>query len=168
MKTIVFFLVIIFSGVALAEDQNDYFKFVYHGFDFYIPEAPKSAGFLGSPNKTIIVKYGDAPGEKLVGFSVENEMETGECEPEFFFREVLGEVEAGCGELAVESFRRVFVDDRETGVWSGERYDFYYFFGNKRSTIFFASEVPDKAILKVDSNFLTKNQIKRAFKAYLK
>jgi hypothetical protein len=166
MKRIAFFLfTIVFSVFALAE-SND-FKFVYHGLNFYIPEAPKSAGFLGTENDTIVIKYGDNPGENLIGFSAENEMKTGGCEPEDFFKETLGEIKAGCDELAVGTFRRVFVDDRDTGVWSGEKYNFYYFIGDKKTTIFFASGEPSTKILKVDSNFLTKNLMKRVFKEYL-
>lgn len=70
---------IFFSSFASAE-IND-FRFVYHGLKFYIPDAPKSVGFLGTDSDTIIFKYGDNPGEKLIGFSIENKMKTGGCEP---------------------------------------------------------------------------------------
>lgn len=166
MKRIAFLLFTIAFSVFASAESND-FKFAYHGFNFYIPEAPKSAGFLGSVNDTVVVKYGDKPGENLIGFSVENKMKTGGCEPVAFFKETLGVVKAGCDELAIESFRHVFVDDRDAGVWSGENYDFYYFIGGTRTTVFFVSGTLDTGILKVDSNFLTKKLMKRVFKEYL-
>lgn len=164
-KMTLFVCLLSFSFLAFADSRN--FKFVYQGLDFYIPEAPKSAGFLGTSSGTIIFKYGDEPGENLIGFSVEKDMETGGCEPVSFFKEVVGLAKTGCDELAVESFRRVFVDDREVGTWSGDNHDFFYFIGNKKSTIFFASGDPETRILKVDTNFLTKNLIKQVFNEHL-
>lgn len=166
MKRKALFLFIAFLSSIASAESND-FKFVYHGLNFYIPDAPKSAGFLGTESDTIIFKYGDNPGEKLIGFSVENKMETGGCEPVPFFNEVLGKENTGCDELAVQSFRHVFVEDREAGVWSSKSRDFYYFISDKKSTIFFASGTPETKIIKVDSNFLTRKQIKQVFKEYV-
>jgi hypothetical protein len=164
-RTALFLLVLVVSVFAFAE--NDNFKFVYHGYNFYFPEAPKSAGFLGSENDTIVLKYGDDSGEGLVGFSVESEMATGGCDPEAFFKEVLKEAKEGCDGLAVQSFQHVFVDDREAGVWSGEDHDFYYFIGDNKTTVFFATSDSDNKILKVDTNFLTKKTMKQVFNEYL-
>lgn len=166
MKRKALFLFIVFFSSFASAESND-FKFVYHGLKFYIPDAPKSAGFLGTENDTVIFKYGNNPGEKLIGFSIENKMETGGCEPAPFFNEALGKENTGCEELAVKSFRHVFVDDRESGVWPGENHDFYYFISDNKSTIFFTSGSPETKIIKVDSNFLTKKQIKRVFKEYV-
>jgi hypothetical protein len=164
-RTVLFLLAIVVSVFAFAEGDN--FKFNYHGYNFYLPEAPKSAGFLGSENDTIVLKYGDDSGEGLVGFSVESEMATGGCDPEAFFKEVLGETKEGCDGLAVQSFQHVFVDDREAGVWSGEDHNFYYFIGDTKTTVFFATSDSDNKILKVDTNFLTKKTIKKVFNEYL-
>lgn len=84
-----------------------------------------------------------------------------------FFNEVLGKENTGCDELAIQSFRHVFVEDREAGVWSGKSRDFYYFISDKKSTIFFASGTPEEKIIKVDSNFLTRKQIKQLFKEHV-
>ena len=158
-------MAITFSTFAFAE--SGYFKMSYHGYNFYLPEAPKASGFLGSENDTIILKYGEDPGEGLVGLSVESEMATDGCDPEEFFKEVLGKTEKGCDRLAVESFQHVFVEDRDVGVWSGEDHNFYYFVGDPKTTVFFATRDSDKKILKVDTNFLTKKTLKRLFKEYL-
>lgn len=139
----------------------------YHGYNFYLPEAPKAFGFLGSENDTIVLKYGDDPGEGLVGFSVESEMATGGCEPEEFFKEVLGKAGNDCDRLAVESFQHIFVEDRDVGVWSGEGHNFYYFVGDPKTTVFFAARDSDNKILKVDTNFLTKKTLKKLFNEYL-
>ncbi|WP_288354057.1 hypothetical protein [uncultured Marinobacter sp.] len=164
-RTTLFILAITFSTFAFAE--SDHFKMSYHGYNFYLPETPKASGFLGSENDTIVLKYGDDPGEGLVGFSVESEMATGGCEPEEFFKEVLGKTKKGCDRLAVESFQHVFVDDRDAGVWSGERHNFYYFIGDPEITVFFATSDSDSKILKVDTNFLTKKKLKKVFNEYL-
>ena len=164
-RTTLFLLAITFSTFVFAE--SGYFKMSYHGYNFYLPEAPKASGFLGSENDTVVLKYGEDPGEGLVGFSVESEMATDGCDPEEFFKEVLGKTEKGCDRLAVESFQHVFVEDRDVGVWSGEDHNFYYFVGDPKITVFFATRDSDKKILKVDTNFLTKKTLKRLFKEYL-
>ncbi len=164
-RTTLFLLAIIFSTFAFAESNN--FKMSYHGYNFYLPETPKASGFLGSENDTIVLKYGDDPGEGLVGFSVESEMATGGCDPEDFFKAVLGKTDKDCDSLAVESFQHVFVDDRDAGVWSGEGHNFYYFIGDLKTTVFFATSNSDNKILKVDTNFLTINTLKKVFTEYL-
>lgn len=158
-------LAIMLSTFAFAE--SDYFKMSYHGYNFYLPETPKSAGFLGSENDTIVLKYGDDPGEGLVGLSVEGDMATGDCDPEDFFKEVLEKADKGCDRLAVESFQRVFVDNRDAGVWSGEGHNFYYFIGDPKTTVFFATSDSDNKILKVDTNFLTRKKLEKVFNEYL-
>lgn len=164
-RATLFLLTIIFSTFVFAE--SDYFKMSYHGYNFYLPETPKSSGFLGSENDTIVLKYGDVSGEGLVGFSVESEMGTGGCDPDAFFKEVLGKAEKGCDRLAVESFQHVFVDDRDAGVWSGEGHKFYYFIGDPKATVFFATNDSDNKIIKVDTNFLTKKTLEKVFNEYL-
>ena len=164
-RTTLFLLAITFSTFAFAE--SGHFKMSYHGYNFYLPEAPKASGFLGSENDTVVLKYGEDPGEGLVGFSIESEMATGGCDPEEFFKEVLGKTEKGCDRLAVESFQHVFVENRDVGVWSGEDHNFYYFVGDPKTTVFFATRDSDNKILKVDTNFLTKKTLKRLFKEYL-
>lgn len=164
-RTTLFLLAITFSTFTFAE--SDHFKMSYHGYNFYLPEAPKTFGFLGSENDTIVLKYGDDPGEGLVGFSVESEMATGGCDPEEFFKEVLGKAENDCDRLAVESFQHIFFEDRDVGVWSGEGHNFYYFVGDPKTTVFFATRDSNNKILKVDTNFLTKKTLKKLFNEYL-
>lgn len=158
-------LAIIFPALVFAD--SDYFKISYHGYNFYLPEPPESVGFLGSENDTIILKYSDNPGEGLIGFSVESEMMTGGCDPEAFFREVMGETEKSCDRLAVESFQYIFVNDRDVGVWLGKDHNFYYFVGDIKAAVFFVTGDSGDQILKVDTNFLTKKALKKVFKEYL-
>lgn len=164
-RTALFLLAIVVSVFAFAESKN--FKFNYHGYNLYLPEVPKSAGFLGSESDTIVLKYSDDPGEGLVGFSVESGMATGGCDANAFFKEVLGENKEECDRLAVESFQRIFVDGRESGVWLGEDHNFYYFIGDTKTTIFFPTSDSDNKIIKVDTNFLTKKTMKKVFNEYL-
>src|SRR5690606_28702747 len=160
-RTTLCLMAITFSTFAFAE--SGYFKMSYHGYNFYLPEAPKASGVLASEYDTVVLWYG----EGLVGVSVESDVATGGCDPEESFKEVLAKTEKGCDRLAVESFQHVFVEDRDVGVWSGEDHNFYYFVGDPKTTVFFATRDSDNKILKVDTNFLTKKTLKRLFKEYL-
>lgn len=156
---------IFFTFPALAHERP--LHIVYQDFDFYVPENPTTIGYLGTENNILIAKYSDKPGEKVIGFSVENDMNTAGCKPDQFFASATNEVGVDCDKSSMEAFRHVFVDNREVGAWNGEEYNFYYFVADNMSTVFVTGDEPASIILKIDSNFLTRQQIKQVVTKYL-
>ncbi|TBW52567.1 hypothetical protein EZI54_16125 [Marinobacter halodurans] len=156
---------LVIPAFAFANDNG--LRVVYKHYDFYPPANPVAVGFLGSDNNTLIFKYSPDAGDNIVGFSTEDELNTGGCDPEAFFTNVLNKNNANCDELSLKTFRHVFAKDRETGIWSNGEYKFYYFLGKKHSTVFFIPNNIAAKIIKVDSNFLTKNEMKSLLRDYV-
>lgn len=160
-----FFLVAL-SWPVFASDST--MRVVYQDFDFYVPDNPETVGYLDSETHLMVLKYDSQPGKKYIGFSFEQDMDTGGCEAAKFFTAVLTGMEPGCNRASVEAFRHVFLDNRESGVWKGEKYGFYYFFGEKLSTVFVIPRLGEaNEVLKMDTDFLSLPDMRRLVKAYL-
>jgi len=77
------------------------------------------------------------------------------------------ESEAECDGAAVESFRYVFMKNRDSGIWSGGDKEFFYFIGSDKSTVFMTEKGADSRTYKIESNFLSKERIKDIFSSHL-
>jgi hypothetical protein len=155
-----------FFPFSLSASESD-LRIIYGELDFYIPNNPVVVGYLGTDSEILIAKYSDEPGKDIVGFSLDKEVNTGGCRPEAFFRSVLSESEAECDGGAVESFRYVFMKNRDSGIWSGGDNEFFYFIGSDKSTIFMTEKGADSRTYKIESNFLSKERIKDIFSSHL-
>jgi len=151
---------------SLSASESD-LRIVYGELDFYIPNNPVVVGYLGTDSEILIAKYSDEPGKKIVGFSLDKEVNTGGCSPEVFFRSVLSENEAKCDINAVESFRYVFMKNRDSGIWSSGDKEFFYFIGSDKSTVFLTEKGTDSKTYKIESNYLSKKRIKDIFSSHL-
>ena|SRR5690554_869814 len=166
MKKAFIFLVILSFPFSLTADDSR-LRVVYGNLDFYVPNNPLLIGYLGTDSEILIAKYSVEPGKDIVGFSLDKEVNTGGCSPEVFFRSVLGENEAECDIRAIDSFRYVFMRNRDSGVWSGSDKDFFYFIGPDKSTVFMTKNDNDNETFKIESNFLSKEKIKNIFSSHL-
>ncbi len=147
-----------------ASDSN--LRIVYGENDFYIPSNPSVVGYLGTDSEILIAKYSDEPGKDIVGFSVDKEVNTGGCSPGVFFKSVLSKNEPECDKKAIESFRYVFMKNRDSGIWSSGDKEFFYFIGSDKSTVFLTEKGTDKKTYKIESNFLSKEGVKDIFASY--
>ncbi|MDL0432859.1 hypothetical protein QPM17_17075 [Marinobacter sp. TBZ242] len=157
---------ILFFPFSLSASERD-LRIVYGELDFFIPNNPVVVGYLGTGSEILIAKYSDEPGKDIIGFSLDKEVNTGGCSPEVFFRSVLNANEAECNTDAVESFRYVFMKNRDSGNWSGDDKEFFYFIGSDKSTVFMTEKTSDNKTYKIESNFLSKKRIKGIFSSYL-
>lgn len=163
------FLLLAFMSLlplSLSASGSD-LRIVYGKNDFYIPSNPSVVGYLGTDSEILIAKYSDEPGKHIVGFSVDNEVNTGGCSPGVFFKSALSKNESECDARAIESFRYVFMKNRESGIWSSGDKDFFYFIGSDKSTVFLIEKGTDNKTYKIESNFLSKEGIKDIFSSYL-
>jgi len=81
------------------------------------------------------------------------------CRPSAFFAAVFADgADAGCNKEGIDAFQKVFVETKETGVWSGEKLTVYYSISDDQSFLF-AFDKSDTAF-KIDTDFLTKTDLK--------
>lgn len=152
--------------LSLSASGSD-LRIVYGELDFYIPNNPNVVGYLGTDSEILIAKYSDELGKDIVGFSLDKEVNTGGCSPVVFFESVLSKSESECDAKAIESFRYVFMRNRESGVWSSDNKEFFYFVGSDKSTVFLIEKGADNKTYKIESNFLSKEGVKDIFSSYL-
>ncbi|PVY76439.1 hypothetical protein C8D92_105192 [Tamilnaduibacter salinus] len=155
-------------GLAfVATAQSEGLRIVYQNYDFYVPEKPVLMAYLGTDSDILIAKYSEKPGKKFIGFSRERDLNTGECPPAAFFEQALEKRNGACREGSLKAFRTVFMKDRDSGRWSGEGHQFYYFVSPEQSTVFIISDKKNEAVYKVESDYLDKDAIKAIFSEYL-
>ena len=80
---------------------------------------------------------------------------------------MLGKDVSECDAEAVESFRYVFMQNRDSGNWSSGNKEIFFFIGSDKSTVFLLSEGSDNKTYKIESNFLSKKRIKKIFASHL-
>lgn len=126
----------------------------YAGMQFQVPASPVIIASLGAKNDILLIKYSDTVGKKYITFNTENSLETGGCERSYFFEATLSEKEAhGCDQASVESFKSVFVQDTDSGVWKVENRAYYYFLSDQdTSFVFFETDTGN--LIKLESDFL--------------
>lgn len=166
MNKLLSLLFILLLPLSLSASEKD-FRIVYGGLDFYIPKNPNVVGYLGTDSEILIAKYSEEPGKDIVGFSLDKEVNTGGCKPEVFLKSFLSKNESECDPEALDSFRYVFMKDRESGVWSSGNKEIFYFIGSEKSTVFLIGKRSDNSMYKIESNFLSKEEIKDIFSSYL-
>tara|TARA_Y100001001_G_scaffold151448_1_gene163039 strand:- start:62 stop:562 length:501 start_codon:yes stop_codon:yes gene_type:complete len=166
MKTLFVFMIMSIIPLSLWASGND-LRVVYGELDFYIPSNPSVIGYLGTDSEILIAKYSDEPGKSIIGFSLDKEVNTGGCGPRVFFKSVLGKDASECDEEAVESFRYVFMKNRDSGTWRSGNKEIFYFIGSDKSTVFLLEEGSGNKTYKIESNFLSKKEIKKIFASHL-
>jgi len=57
--------------------------------------------------------------------------------------------------------------NRDSGIWLSDNKEFFYFIGSDKSTVFFVEKGNDSKTFKIESNFLSKERIKKIFSSYL-
>ena len=133
----------------------------YGGHLFAIPANASVILNAGGDENILILRYGAAKGKRYLGFSdmaADRSLDLG-CRPSTFFAAVFADgTAAGCNKEGIDAFQKVFVETKETGVWSGEKLTVYYSISDDHSFLF-AFDKSGKAF-KIDTDFLTKNELK--------
>lgn len=166
MKTLVFFIMAIFSSYAASGGNSQYIKVIYSGFKLKIPASPLVVGHLGGDADSLVFKYSEKSGDRYIGLANDSDLYTGNCAPEDFFQKVMSKTSTSDCDGAVKAFKKVFSTGSESGTWSSSKNDFYYFIDSKRSSFLFLV-ADDGAVAKMESDFLKKSDFRKALSNYL-
>lgn len=166
-KLLVLLMIPLMTLAIAATAQGGGMRVLYHQYDFYVPENPVLTAYLGSDSENFAVKYSEEQGKKYIAFNREIGFKTGGCPLATFFNQVLNDKDQGCGAGAIKSFQAVFVNDRESGQWSGDEHHFFYFLSPRLSTVFVISDETGSELYKIESDYLDKAGIKAIFSEYL-
>jgi len=153
MKRTALLVGLVFASLSACA-QTGHITAVYSGMKFQVPSSPVIVGSLGANNDILLIKYSETIGEKYISFSTENTFETGDCERSDFFDAALSKKEThDCGRASVVSFKSVFVEGSDAGIWEREGKTYYHFLSDQdASFVFFESG--DGNLIKLESDFL--------------
>jgi hypothetical protein len=153
MKRTALLIGLVFASLSACA-QTDHITAAYSGMKFQVPSSPVIVGSLGANNDILLIKYSETIGEKYISFSIENTFATGNCERSDFFEAALSEKEIhDCGRGSVESFKSVFVEGADAGIWESEGKTYYHFLSDQNTSfVFFESD--DGNLIKLESDFL--------------
>jgi len=166
MRKYMFVLIIqfLFSAVALSGENE--VRFVYSGFNFYIPKGATVVGAEGGQDNFTFFRFGDDKGKEYLAFTdITNESVDYGCSAQKFYAHLAGvSGPSTCSNQEIDSFKKILVGDSEVGEWIGKHLTSYYFYNDSKSFLYVFGK--DKAI-KIDSDFLSKSVLKRIIKEYL-
>lgn len=166
LRTFIFLMILTFSGYAASGVSSPFIEVMYSGFKLKIPESPLIVGYLGGAADSLVIKYSKSPGSRYIGFTNDNDLYTGKCTPEVFFKKVVSEQSTDDCDGSVKAFRDVFSKDSDFGVWVNSKNKFYYFINNEESSFLFLIS-DDGTVVKMESDFLKKSDFEKALSNYL-
>lgn len=151
-----------------ASNQLDNITFVYGGHTFFTPASPNLIASTGGSENIIILRYGEEKGEKYLSFSniKEDKSLNIDCDIKVFFAQVFSvSTSKNCNTDQINSFRKIFVDQHDSGTWNGEKMTVYYSIGSDQSLLFAFDD--DGQAIKIDTDFLNKETLKNMIKEAL-
>ena len=161
MKRAILLIALAFASLSAYAQTDQYITAAYAGMKFQVPGSPVVVGSLGVNNDILLIKYSDTIGKRWISFGTENTLETGGCGwSDFFEATVSDTAKHSCSQASVASFRHVFVEGAETGVWKIEGKAHYYFLSDSDSSfVFFESN--NGNLIKLESDFLDSDGFRR-------
>jgi hypothetical protein len=159
-----FLVLFSFSNIAVS-DENDV-RFFYSGFDFHIPKGATVIGTEGSQDNFTFFRFGNRKGKEYLAFTdITNESVDYGCSTQQFFSHLAGiSGPSTCSSQEIDSFKKIFVSNSDVGEWSGKSLTSYYFFSDSKSFLYVFGE---NKIIKIESDFISKSDLKNVIKDYL-
>jgi len=150
-----------FASLSACAQTDPYITAAYSGMKFQVPGSPVIVGSIGANHDILLIKYSDTVGKRYISFGTENTLETGGCGWSDFFEATLSEKEAhSCDQASVESFKSVFVQGTDAGIWKAADRAYYFFLPDQGSSfVFFQSN--NGNLIKLESDFLDSDGFRR-------
>jgi len=162
---IISLLLLTLSPFSIAETNTT--RFIYSSLDFYIPSNPTVVGSKAGYDNFVFFRYGDEKGKRFLAFSnMTNDKSVNYgCSAENFYAKLIDEnKDYSCNKTEIESFKKYFASNSETGKWNGDNFTSYYFYNIEKSFLFIFK---DNTSIKIDTNFLSLNELKDIVRNYV-
>lgn len=162
-------LFLICSSGCFSSGGFDTVDFHYSGLTLRIPANACVIASNGGDDNVLIFRYGPEKGKKFLAFSDlthDSSLSYG-CEPAVFFDDVFNENgQSNCNREQLNVFSEVFLTDVEKGSWVGSEMTVYFTIGKEHSFLFACDA--NKKVIKIDTDFLNKSELKGIVEKYLK
>ena len=145
-------------GERIASGKS--FKLSYSGINVSIPAGQKAIGSAGGEGNFLVFKFSEKAGKKYLAFTditKDNSIKYG-CDTNIFFSVLYKEsANNTCNVEELAAYEHVFLKDTDHGIWVTGSIKAYYMVGKTQSFVFLFSK---NKIIKIDSDFLSKDQLK--------
>jgi len=163
MKNILYiFLLLTFSLPTLSNVSEDDMTLLYSGITFKLPKNHVFVGFSEGKDNFLVFKYNNQPVKNYIAFSnmIWQPNKKYGCDLDVFLKDAfIKNNNTKCSKDELETFAKVFLKGNDQGVWRNNGFTLYYTISNKDAFLFVIN--PTKNIIKVDSDFLSKSDLKR-------
>ncbi|PCJ36400.1 MAG: hypothetical protein COA99_13200 [Moraxellaceae bacterium] len=161
MKNICLIILILGSSFCFAKTDAIDVHLVYSGFDFLIPSGQDAVGANGGDNNFLVFRYGKEKGTEYLAFTDISNDEGYGCKSSEFYADLFEIREnSKCNKNELVTFKESLIENSESGSWKGKNTISYYSISEPQSLVFLVYK--DK-VIKVDTDFLTKKELKKIF-----
>jgi hypothetical protein len=166
MSRLLFLIIALFSLPSCAEEKNHQVRFIYAGFDFYVPSNPTVVGAEGGEENFTFFRFGPKKGSDYLAFTdITNESRDYGCSTQEFYAHLAGVSDIStCSKSEIDSFKKIFVGDSEVGEWASDDLASYYFYNKSKSALLIFSK---EKIIKIDTDYLSMPDLKNILRNYL-
>lgn len=133
---------------------------MYLGESFSLPDTPRLIAQFGGDDTQLIIRYGDTIGKRYISLSSFHEeiIQGSDCKPSEFVKTIFSDSnQKNCSEEQIIAFRKLFIENRQTGKWKDDRLTSYYSISSDASFLFIIYN--DDKTIKLESDFLNKEQL---------
>lgn len=159
---ILLLLTLTLSLPTLSKLSEDDITLQYSGVTFKVPKNHVFVGFSEGKDDFLAFKYNNKPVENYIAFSkmIWEPNKKYDCEIDVFLKDVfIKNKNTKCNKDELETFEKVFLKGNDQGVWKNNGFTLYYTISIKDAFMFVIN--PNRTVIKVDSDFLSKSDLKR-------
>lgn len=161
-KAVIVSLSLIFAMSAYSQPDVE---LRYSDLKISLPSKFTLIGDAGGSDNILIIRYGKEKGKKFIAFTDmanDKSIEFG-CPVNVFFQDLFSGSDAtSCNEKNLDIFRETFITNKDVEMWSVGNYVVNYSGGKDKSFAFISGK--DGKLVKVDSDFLSKDDYKKLLK----
>ena len=160
----VYFILLVFFISGCVSSQSIHLR--YDGQSYYLPSGVEEIGAIGDRGNFLVFKYSREKGKKYLAFSNSESIKKGDCDYSEFFSSVIqkDDTRSSCDKDKLEAFRDAFTSGSGPGHWQINGLDHYYFITERTGTFVFRVLSSDE-IIKVDSDFLSPEELYSIFES---
>jgi hypothetical protein len=163
MKKFIYIIILLaFSVPTLSKLSEADVPLVYSGFKFNIPKDHVAVGSTGGKDNFLVFKYNSQPVKNYIAFSkmIPEPNINYNCELDIFIKDAfLNNKDTKCNLTELNSFRKVFLNDKDKGIWKKNGLMLYYTVSKKDAFLFVIDT--HGTVIKVDSDFIDKAGLKK-------
>ncbi len=163
-----FILCLILSTLSVNVFSQPYTDLIYSDLKFTLPGNFTLIGNFGGKDNILIFRYGNKKGRNYIAFTDmtnDKSIDYG-CSSNIFYIDLFSKNSStSCNKDEIKILSTVFVDNNEIATWKTKKYTLNYSSNHTKSFVFISGK--NGKLIKIDSDFINKDDFKNMFKHIL-